>query len=273
MKQIPPLLEPTITKINRATEQVESLAMSIANWANENPILVKAIQSEDKLVMRWVVEEWKKPPPLETWKSQVGECAHNLRSSLENMAYALARLKQDPPQRPGAIEFPIYTDENEFIKKGKRKIDQLPDEAADFIERFQPFQRGKNPGYDDGTPDSDPLVFLQHINNSDKHRIPRVALLNVQELNRLFSYRMDLHENPFVGLSATHVMSEQRIYPGSIIAEMHSKEAITFENVTTEVKGKVVLDTPLGEQEVIELLLNLQKYVASVASPFERFFK
>src|ERR1044072_7268686 len=168
-------------KLARAGMQTKALANSIADWTSKNPIGAKCELRESRLGCRLVLENFVSVPPIDDWGLLLGGCVHNFRSALDNLAFALARIRSDPPQKPPRIAFPIFERKEEFESRGRSSIDQLPDEAAALIELIQPFQRdgsSKN-----GSPDLDPLVHLQWLNNTDKHRIPPIVLIAPKEIS------------------------------------------------------------------------------------------
>jgi len=170
------LIRPVDLKLARAHAQANELCAQIEKWRLQNPIKMKSELFEDRLGYQIIVTDFEESTKLEEWGILIGEFMHNLRSSLDNLAFALARLKEDPPSNPNQISFPIFQEKAEFVKKSKAKISQqLPANAADMIEKIQPFQR-LNPNVD-GEPNTDALVLLQWFNNIDKHRIPTVLLM------------------------------------------------------------------------------------------------
>jgi hypothetical protein len=162
-------------KLARADSQARSLADQISAWTSQNPIAVRVEFRDERLGFRLIVEDFPEPTSLDNWGILIGECVHNLRSALDNLAFALSRLRRDPPRNPGGIAFPIYKDKSEFKKQGLRKLDQMPNAAAALIESLQPFQR-RRPDVSD-TPERDCLILLQLLNNIDKHRVPSVVFV------------------------------------------------------------------------------------------------
>ena len=84
-------------KLERASAQTIKLDNEAQRWVAANHIRAKCELLKDRLGFRLVQEEFAEPPPFEQWGLLLGECAHNMRSALDNLAYALARLHKDPP--------------------------------------------------------------------------------------------------------------------------------------------------------------------------------
>lgn len=257
-------------KFVRAHAQIEALAQDVTAWTSQGPMTPECKLREGRLGYQVVMGEYSVPPPLEQWGLLFGECIHNIRSALDNLTYALARLHLDPPARPNQIQFPIYQDEALFEKNGRRDISQLPPAAALMIEQLQPFQR--NHPDDPGTPATDPLVLLQWQSNTDKHRVPSVVLLNATQFqNHLFmQFKSDADADANVPPDVTYWSGP--ISPGVVLYEWRTNCPID------SVQGQVAMTATVcfqGETEpvpLIDTLVKLHQYMAGLASHFQHFF-
>jgi len=136
------LIRSVDAKLARAKVQVHVITDVISAWGSRiSNVATRCELREGRLGFRLIVEDFIDPPPLEEWGLLVGECAHNLRSALDNLAFALARLRCDPPPNPGRIAFPIFTDKSQFEKKARQSLEQMPGAAEQLIENLQPFNR------------------------------------------------------------------------------------------------------------------------------------
>ena len=79
-------------KLARADSQVGALADQISAWTSGNPISARCELREGRLGYRLILEHFVETAPLNDWGLLVGECGYNLRSALDNLAFALARL-------------------------------------------------------------------------------------------------------------------------------------------------------------------------------------
>lgn len=106
-----------------------------------------------------------KPYPL-TWGFLVGEVAHGLRSSLDNIAWALA-VKRDR-----STAFPIYIEDGTGFA---RRLKQFRKDAWDDAKAVQPYNAPN------GEARRHPLWVLSIIDNIDKHRLilPSVTKLHI----------------------------------------------------------------------------------------------
>jgi integrase len=77
----------------------------------------------------------RKPPPREL-ALIAGDVAHNVRSALDHLVYALSLAKA---QRSGKTQFPIFTDECRFKVLGVPMIESIKGPERTLIENVQPF--------------------------------------------------------------------------------------------------------------------------------------
>jgi hypothetical protein len=107
---------------------------------------------------------WKlkvlRPPDIDL-RLMAGDCLHNLRATLDNAAWALAKLKKDPP--PAGTAFVIAKDKDGFQGK-RRDLAGLPTAVAKKIEELQPYEVLPE------MPEFNSLWVLNRLWNDDKHR-------------------------------------------------------------------------------------------------------
>ena len=223
-----------------------------------------------RLGYRLIQLDYATPPPLTEWGLQLGDYAHNVRSSLDNLAYALARLRRDPPDRPNAIAFPIFRDASKFQQNGRRSIDQLPKDAADVIERIQPFQRSGRPA--EGTADQDPLLFLQELNNSDKHRVPSVVLLAPKNLEHQHEVEFQSEEDAEQNGPPDVTAWSGPLKPGTVLFELRTKHPVARVNGRTEIRAVVAVEVLNKPFPLDFLVAALGTYTSMVLDEIRRFF-
>lgn len=109
---------------------------------------------------------------------QIGDCLHNFRATLDNLAYTVA-IDNNPSlssEERRAVSFPICTQRADFRDvRSKGVIAKLPPRAQAIIQRSQPYKRWKNP-------DGHPLAVLRVLSDGDKHRAVRVVTARVGPL-------------------------------------------------------------------------------------------
>lgn len=263
-------LAPVFAKIERAKKHSADLTTSIASWAATNPIQARCELRDGRMGYRLVQLDYSTPPPLTDWGLMLGDYAHNLRSALDNLAFALARLQHDPPDRPATISFPIYFDASKFRQYGKRSIDRLPSQAAAVVERIQPYQQ--DGGNKEGTPEQDPLLFLQELNNADKHRVPSVLLVAPDNLSHEheIEFRSDGEAQQNVPLDVTAWAGP--LAPGTVLYEMRTKHPLATVKGRTEIRAVVAVEV-LSKPFPIEFLVTaVGTYTSLVIEQLCSFF-
>ncbi len=110
------------------------------------------------------------------WGPLIGDALHNLRSSLDHLAFALTVANTQgslPATLERSCEFPIFSTEERFQKSAGRAVGGIAEDARRVIADLQPYQRGKDFGID-------PLWLLHELSNIDKHRRPALTSLYVE---------------------------------------------------------------------------------------------
>ena len=256
-------------KLERASAQTIKLDNEAQRWIAANHIRAKCELLKDRLGFRLVQEEFAEPPPFEQWGLLLGECAHNMRSALDNLAYALARLHKDPPMSPGQISFPIFTDRKRFEESGRKNLKALPKKAADLIEQLQPFQRNVTSGT--GLPESDALNLLQQINNFDKHRVPAFVLLAPTRMEHSFSVAFVSEEQAAKEAPPDTMIWGGPLAPGAVLIEQRTRSPVA--KVEGSYQGAAVLQIQIAERNLpLEQVISVCRYVHLVCSQFNPFF-
>lgn len=165
-------------KVRRAESEIKTLdSLMLALW-QDTPYHVVRSEFNPKSGKDVFRVRVKNPPDLSEWGITIGEIAHNLRSALDGLVYQLAYLNT-APNAPTGTQFPIFltgrtsrkssgkTTSN-FDRGGRRYIRSLRPDHQAYIERLQPYKRGRGG-------QSNPLWLLSQINNADKHRLIQVV--------------------------------------------------------------------------------------------------
>ncbi|MEZ4554045.1 MAG: hypothetical protein R3B59_09060 [Dehalococcoidia bacterium] len=99
----------------------------------------------------------------------LGDSIHNLRSSLDHLAYALAdKFTRGNIKNPHRIEFPI-TDSDELWQKRLWRLSEVdPDDVA-VIKSYQPYEAVSRAGQPQGSRTR--LGMLRDLDDWDKHRL------------------------------------------------------------------------------------------------------
>ncbi|MFE4399082.1 MULTISPECIES: hypothetical protein [Streptomycetaceae] len=152
-----------LRRVQRARHLGEALAANIQAWSSAYPFDASAIIAEDRL--SWELRlRVHAQPPLDDWGLHWGDAVHQLRAALDNLSIAIARQAGVSESRAlKRIQFPICATSSEWVD-GKKRIEVLPESYRIAIEEVQPFQRG-------GKEESDLLLLLRDLDNSDKHHL------------------------------------------------------------------------------------------------------
>lgn len=258
-------------KLNRASMQVQLLSQAISMWVASNPITAECKLRDGRLGFQLIQKDFAVAPPLDEWSLQFGECVHNLRSALDNLAFALARVRRDPPEKPNRIAFPIYQERAKFEKDGRGNIDQLPPAAAELIEKLQPFQRNGSPEF--GTPERDALVLLQSLSNADKHRVPSVVVLAPTDLCHNVSALFYSDEDASANVPPDATVWAGPLHPGAVLMELRTNRPLASVSGAFEGRAIVAIQTPSEPAAVAPTLQALHQYTTLVALQFGPFFQ
>lgn len=161
-------LESSRLRLNRASEQLNSLKAEIEQFIGRNPYRtpIKLDPNAEWQTMYWrILEE-----PSPRWGVIIGEVAHNLRSALDHAVWqaALLHLEREPTEEEARnIYFPIANTERQFTSSAVVSH-FLSDEAVAAIQRTQPYRGGQR---------AQLLNTLRWLSNVDKHRSLQAAFL------------------------------------------------------------------------------------------------
>ncbi len=159
-------------RLKRAEYHVQSLEAEVARWLETRPYHV-TVEVEDDIGEKVVKLKVLEQPPDELGLI-AGDCLHNLRSALDNLAFELAMAhigEALSESMAGDSGFPIFrSNPPQSVKKLKRMIRGVHPDAQTIIESLQPYHSGRAYW-------SEPLWVLRELSNSDKHRLPYLTLL------------------------------------------------------------------------------------------------
>jgi hypothetical protein len=190
----------------------------------------------------------------------IGDCVHNLRSSLDHIVYALIQTNGATPT--DRTMFPIRDTEIGYshqINKLKR-IDGIPTTVATLIERLQPYHTG-NKGLDYTL---HPLWVLDKLNNIDKHR--RLMLSSAVARHAHVSARYT------DGGESDILLLQDTIRDRAILASF----PVPIDGGEVEVNGGLMVYVALKEtdelpslldEDICRVLLQLTDYVGNVLMP------
>lgn len=171
-------------KLARAQEHFEAIAAIDERFA---AVLCEVVfrEDKDKGIGYFAISLPETPLELSTI---VGDCLHNLRSTLDYLVWQIVR--SNPPNTPERRNmFPICSSPQEFASQVKRgRLRGVPAAATEIIERLQPY---------DG-PDH-PLALLNELYNADKHRDLNFTVSVASDLDISFSRNGEVYFRMILG--------------------------------------------------------------------------
>jgi hypothetical protein len=157
-------------KLDRAAYHLDSLDANVREWRDRHTHRYDSHFDRER--GKQVVHiRFPELVPVE-FRLIIGDCLHNLRSALDNLAYELAVRHYGSSPLPEPFdrrsEFPIFGNREWAEGERRNKIGCIHPRAQAIIKGLQPHNRG----YDFA---SHPLWKLNELSNMDKHRVPHVT--------------------------------------------------------------------------------------------------
>jgi hypothetical protein len=147
-------------KVERAKHHFRDLERRIERFREANPYEPIRYDEPDTGDLVYKAKIPNQPPPY--WSAIVGDCVHNLRSSLDLLVCEMVRAEGEPVrERTG---FPIYRSIDSFTNALKSrdfgKVEGAPQAAVDLIMKAEPYVGADNP-----------LGQLHQLDIEDKHKL------------------------------------------------------------------------------------------------------
>jgi len=165
-------------RLDRALYHLESFKAERVAWREKDSHRFRTeLDAERGKKVIWA--EVIKPPPA-SLSLIAGDCIHNLRAALDNLAFELALAGTEGPLSRGVERgsaFPIYhkdpamSSDRRALKKFEDMIRGTDEGAQTVIKGLQPYNRGHEFR-------RDRLWQLNELENIDKHRLPHATTLN-----------------------------------------------------------------------------------------------
>jgi hypothetical protein len=198
------------------------------------------------------------------WAAIIGDIVHNLRSSLDLLAVAMARLNGVTAKRKiDEIYFPFGPDKNTFEKNAlPQKLAHVSAGARDFVKKLEPYQGGNG----------DLLWRLHKIDIIDKHYLLIPVGASFDHFLMVYRTRANPGEE-FLELPALKIDMKQPIFPirgGEVLTTvtfggMASSGDVT--NIEMQHIYKMPFAVAFGEGQIFErapITPTLQKLIQSV---------
>lgn len=266
------ILAPIEARLVHAEKQAAELIPTIREWAERHPLQGTGSLLPDRLgyeIRLTSVDQTS----VDQFGFPVGDCVHNLRSTLDNLAFALVKLRSDPPQAPKDIHFPLYITERDFNKNAKRMLEQVRPLVAYTLGAIQPFQRqGRvQNGVSEGMPKDDPLVLLHRINVGDKHHVPVQVTISPSTLTFKGNVKFASSEDADRNIPPdTEIMLPLRV--GDVFFRHRTVTPLVSVNNNFEITGDIALVAGDETVPVGPILVKFCEHVRLVLDRFRGFF-
>lgn len=153
----PPSIDTVAVKLLWAERHLNRLKAEVVEFAGEQPFEVVTECDTEARKDRFRLRQRIAPPPH--WPMLVGDCAHNIRASLDYLAWNISFRPDEQ------TAFPIQEDRI-TVKGGVRKFGisgGAHPRALELVEGLQPYHRTDDPTLH-------PLWILNRLDVIDKHR-------------------------------------------------------------------------------------------------------
>ena len=145
-------------RIDRASQQFNSLKSEITEWLRRQTYQISV--KNDVRTREGSLELIEVEPTPTSWPLVSSEIVGHLRAALDNAIYhvSVAHTGQQVPR----TEFPIFIEEEDFVKNGLKRVRGIPDRVRAVVETAQPCRNDQ--------PKNNALWVLHELCNSEKHQ-------------------------------------------------------------------------------------------------------
>lgn len=267
-------LDGAIAKIARAGQHFVELERQIGTFLdpknNAYPVTTQVESDGSKHTFRLA---HPKRAPVEDWGLLVGDIVHNLRASLDHIAWQLALKKSCTPSF--GTEYPVFKSRDDYFAKNRRggpwKIRCIDAAAQTVIEKTQPYN-APNPALSG-------LWVVHTLDITDKHQI--IPVLASSQRAMKFTAYTGGHVMPTPPPGGLEIFSFMPLEHDAIMAIL----TLNPPDPKVEVKGEFAFTVIFGEKTIginrtpeypgVEVLTNLRTIIdafPSIVNLFMPFF-
>lgn len=255
-------------RLNRARTHNDDLERQVFTYFQERfGDAYDIIRERDPMLGDYILRlNVRESPPLEDWALIVSDSIHELRSSLDNLMWAVGRRFSSATKLGGMFAFPICPTQRDWLvalpphsESLRRRIEKVTSaEVVGVLDHLQPY-RGR-----DG-PEWHGLSVISQLSNADKHRSPAltIVMLAYAQVSWQGTANVDFAptNEPFKNNAAVGRLT---IVPDD--PDVNFDPRLAFD-VRLDKKG------PAGQPPVRHMLTNLEHQIREVVFPrFEQFF-
>lgn len=247
------------SKLARAAEHLNRLQSEVGLWMAEQPVGTEGTLGEDRLLwsLRMIV---RRPPPIQQWSTIIGDCVHNLRSALDAAVWEFATIDGGGPEKPNLVQFPVVENSAQWANEAAKRLQNVPPHVVERIRITQPLMRP-----DDERP-RDPLILLQHLSNTDKHRASITCGFRAESVNADFSVTFADDAAAERNVPPDVTVHEPTMEDAALLAEYRSNDPIVETQGGFGIVFELLIDTPMGPQKLVDTMGGLIQFVGQVLS-------
>lgn len=256
-----PSLAGSHEKLRRAHEQLVALEELFGSFIErqEQVFTTEFERHEGKATGDCVFRISRIAEPPAVWGVLIGEAVHNLRSSLDHLAWALAHR----PWRK--TQFPMFMRaEDAWSREALSMVKGIPAKYVALMERAQPYNAK-------GPPVEHVLAVLNHLSNHDKHRLLHTTILSIDTAAPEFVAGQGVAGIEAIALHFGELQDGAEVARVTILAndpapvmEMKGEFALHVAFADTSSRGQ-----PVNGEPVIHVLVEILKYVRWLVRNFE----
>lgn len=258
-------------KVERAREHLVSLSTEVREYLDSKPYAVGAKRDPDSRRLIYFVAGVR-PAPLKL-SALMGDTIHNLRSTLDHLAYQLVWVGtgKSPSSQ---VSFPIGDDRPKYLEKCRRQLKGATPAAIATLDGLNPYKGG-----------NDELWRLHKLNNVDKHRVLITAGSAFQSVNIGAHLSREMHKHlassPMGERFAKMPPLELFLRPADRMFPLKQGDELFIDGPDTELNDKLQFrfEVAFGEQgiafgdPIVETLTSLVALVESIPPKFEPHLK
>lgn len=203
-------------KWRRAVEHMHGLSARVDIFNERRTYAAPIRLSTDGTALQFLRPDGVQPP-LEEWALYFADAVHNLRASLDSLAWELSVAQGTVPANPRRVYFPVAQTEADW-KSAVAGLDTVDEEFLARIKRVQPF-------FEEGPAEDHLLSILTRLDNAEKHRRTLVSRFDLFELEFGGTWKFEEAEAQGEAGFLVHTLEDPK--PGEVVAEFHWGAPIT----------------------------------------------
>lgn len=242
-------------RVARAEQHAHDLVARHVVWAVGAQPAVDVTYSNDRLTA--YVKVGVVGAPTNELALCVADCVHNLRASLDGLAWELAHLDGAAPKAEKGIYFPVC-ETKEAWGRAIQSLETIPPVALERIESLQP--------YNDTAPNPR-LLVLHRLDILQKHHQGIRANHRPQKISledAAYTFIDPVEEERAEDVLTVSLVPDSFAPDGSIIVEIASKYPIESMNLPVRLESQLFMNSEFGHVTLpkdLVALVSAVKYV------------